>query len=75
MKNITPYQKEFRLKWYALAEREKRTVKEVCRTFGIPKKMYYKWYRYDHGYSSNDYMPKREHPATKLTHDLPSLSI
>jgi transposase InsO family protein len=72
MKNITPYQKELRLKWYALAEREKRTVKEVCRTFGIPKKMYYKWYRYDHGYGSNDYMPKKEHPATKLTRDLQS---
>jgi len=72
MKNITPYQKELRLKWYALAEREKRTLKEVCWTFGIPKKTYYKWYRYDHGYGLNDYMPKKEHPATKLTRDLQS---
>lgn len=70
MKNITPYHKELRLKWYAAVERQKRTVEEVCGTFGIPKKTYYKWYRYDHGYGSNDHMPKKEHPATKLTREL-----
>lgn len=70
MSHTTPYLKELRLKWYALADREKRTVEEVCRTFGIPKKTYYKWYRSDHGYGSNDHLARREHPKTKLTNDL-----
>lgn len=67
MKNITPYHKELRLKWYAAVERQQRTVEEVCRAFGIPKKTYYKWYRRDHGYDSNDHRARREHPKTKLT--------
>lgn len=62
--------KALRLKWYAAVERQRRPVTEVCRAFGIPKKTYYKWYRHDHGLGANDHLPRKEHPATKLTGEM-----
>ncbi len=70
MRYKTPYEKEFRLRWYRLVERDKRTVEEVCRTFGLPKKTYYKWYARDHGYDSNDHRERKTDSKQKLTPEL-----
>ena len=66
----TPYGKELRLRWYRLVERDHRMVGDVCQTFGIPKKTYYKWYARDHGYGSNDHRSRKPDAKTKLVPDL-----
>lgn len=67
MKQSTHYPKDLRIKWYRLVEAEDRSVNEVCRLYGIPKKTYYKWYARDHGQVSRRYRRSAPQPATKLT--------
>ena len=54
-----------RKRWYYLVAREGKTVSEVCRFFGIPRKTYYAWYKKDH--RDKTYIPKKEQPALKMT--------
>jgi len=70
MRYKSPYEREFRLRWYRLAERDKRSVREICEIFGIPKKTYYKWYARDHGYGRNDYRERKLDSKQKLTPEL-----
>ncbi len=69
---VMNYPKSIRLLWYRQAEREKKTVKETCRIFNIPRKTYYKWWNRDHGYGSNDYHSPKQDSKTKLTQDIKS---
>lgn len=70
MRYITPYPKELRIRWYRLVDAEKRSIAEVCRTFGIPKKTYYKWRQRDFGRSSPFHRSRKHHPSLKLTSEL-----
>lgn len=63
----TKYPKELRFKWYLWVEKHKHTVKETCKMFGIPRKIYYYWYPNDHGLENNTYYNKKPHPHLKLT--------
>lgn len=67
MQHQTPYTKELRLRWYRAVDAEKRSIQEVCRLFGIPRKTYYKWRRYDFGRSSHDHRSHQQQPKLKLT--------
>lgn len=58
------YPVKIRQKWYFLVEKAGKTVDEVCDTYMIPRKTYYKWRSKDQG--SRRYIPKKEHPQTKL---------
>lgn len=58
--------RELRFRWYLQIEKHGKLVDEVCEIFGISRKTYYKWYRLDHGYGSNEYRSKRMHPETKI---------
>ncbi|MFH0952605.1 MAG: DDE-type integrase/transposase/recombinase [Patescibacteria group bacterium] len=64
---LAKYPKELRFKWYNFVEVKGYTVKEVCKLFGIRRKIYYYWYPKDHGDKPPSYCPKRPHPNTKLT--------
>ena len=70
MQYFTPYPRELRNRWYLLVERDKRSVEDVCRTFGIPRKTYYKWYRRDHGLETAVYRSRLPDRKTKLTPEL-----
>lgn len=59
------YPKEKRLLWYRGVDRDKRNVAEICKTFGISRKTYYKWKKRDFGLSGNTYAPLKRN--TKLT--------
>jgi putative transposase len=59
------YPKEKRLLWYRGAERDKKSVKEVCLLFGISRKTYYKWRKRDFGRGGNAYSSLKRN--TKLT--------
>lgn len=67
MTHQTCYPKEFRLRWYRLVDADHRSVKEVCATFGIPRKTYYKWRAYDLGKGNRDHHSRQRQPALKLT--------
>jgi len=65
--NHTPAaSRDIRFRWYRQVEEYKKAVPEVCDIFGISRKTYYKWYRRDHGLSSNQYKNRAEHPHTKI---------
>jgi len=68
-KRMPIYTKELRLRWYRLVDAEKRSVSEVCRLYGVPRKTFYKWRQRDFGRISKDYHSRRPHPFTKLTHE------
>jgi IS30 family transposase len=70
MRYQTPYSKEVRFKIYYLVEREKRSVREACLLYSIPRKTYYKWYRKDHGLADSTYHSRSRHPNLKLTPEL-----
>lgn len=57
-----------RKKWYFLVDKLGKSVKELSAEYAISRKTYYKWYAIDNGDKS--YISKKEHPNTKLTHDL-----
>lgn len=59
--------REIRFRWYLQIEKYGKTVSEVCEIFGVSKKTYHKWYNKDHGYGSNRYRPRKDHPDLKLT--------
>ena len=58
--------REMRFRWYLQVEKYSKTVNEVCQLFGVSRKTYYKWYNKDHGYGSNRYISKEQHPQLKL---------
>lgn len=66
MHHHTPYSKDLRLRWYRLVDAEKRSVREVCQIFGIPKKTFYKWQSRDFGRSGAAHYSRRSHPNLKL---------
>lgn len=70
MKHQTPYAKELRLRWYRQVDAEKRSVKEVCKLFGIPRKTYYKWRNHDLGRNPHDYQNHQQQPRLKLTSEV-----
>lgn len=59
------YPKEKRILWYRGVDRDKRDVSDICKTFGISRKTYYKWRQRDFGLSGNTYAPIKRN--TKLT--------
>ena len=60
--------KEIRGRWYLQVDKYHKTVKEICKIFGMSRKTYYKWYKYDHGLRKpNQYHSRKEHPQLKLT--------
>lgn len=71
--NPSVYPKTLRSRWYLLVEKEHRAVTEVCATFGISRKTYYKWYAHDHGRRSPAYRREKRQPNLKLTPDVCTL--
>lgn len=69
MKNIMPlkpsYPRDKRLLWYRGVDRDKRDVTDICKTFGISRKTYYKWRKRDFGLGGNTYTNIKRN--TKLT--------
>jgi transposase InsO family protein len=59
------YPKDKRILWYQGVDRNKRDVSEICKTFGISRKTYYKWRKRDFGRTGNTYRPLNRN--TKLT--------
>lgn len=55
--------------WYKQVDRCGKSVKEVCRIFGISRQCYYEWHRRDFGFPKSYQSPKRQ-PNTKLTPDV-----
>lgn len=62
--------REMRFRWYRQAEKYRKTIPEISTIFGISKKTYHKWYNRDHGYASNQYRARKEHPQTKITPEI-----
>src|ERR1035437_6132303 len=62
------YEPKIRQKWYFLVEKADKTVDEVCDLYLISRKTYYKWRAKDN--SSRIYIPKKEHPETKIKGDI-----
>jgi len=68
-KNQSPaYNPKIRHKWYFLVNSLGKTVIEVCGLYSISRKTYYKWKNIDLG--SREYVPKQEHPQTKIKGDV-----
>ena len=68
-KNQSPtYSPKIRHKWYFLVNSLGKTVIEVCGLYSISRKTYYKWKNIDLG--SREYVPKQEHPQTKIKGDV-----
>lgn len=65
--NPIAYPKELRGRWYLAVDRDRRTVAEACRIFGVSRETYYKWYRHDHGSGGRRPEPRRPQPNLKLT--------
>jgi len=59
------YPKDKRILWYRGVDRDKRNVTDVCKTFGISRKTYYKWRKRDFGLSGNTHFSIKRN--TKLT--------
>ncbi|MFH0951770.1 MAG: DDE-type integrase/transposase/recombinase [Patescibacteria group bacterium] len=68
--NTITYPKELRGRWYLAVRKRNLTVKDACALFGISRETYYKWYRIDHGKTSNNYRSVKRQPNTKLTPDV-----
>lgn len=60
------YERQQRFRWYLQVDKYKKPVKEVCDTFGISRKTYYKWRSRDYGYRGNTYSNCKHQPNTKL---------
>jgi len=61
---------ELRGRWYLQVEKYKKTVKEICKIFGISRKTYYKWYKLDHPHLKVGRSPRKTHPDTKIFGDI-----
>ncbi|MFA6588139.1 MAG: DDE-type integrase/transposase/recombinase [Patescibacteria group bacterium] len=64
------YDHSQRAKWYLQVNKYRKSVKEVCRIFGISRKCYYKWLTRDFGQRGNRYYPAKNQPNLKLTYEL-----
>lgn len=54
---------------YLQVNKYKRSVKEICKIFGLSRKTYYKWRTKDYGYdklNNCQYQPKKKQPNLKL---------
>ena len=63
-KQAPAYPVRMRSRWYFLVEKVGKRVDEVCATYDISRKTYYKWRTVDQG--SRVHIPKKEHPETKI---------
>lgn len=63
---VIPFPKSIRARWYLLAERDGKSVSEICKIFGMSRKTYYKWHKHDF-WTNNRYHPRKPHPNLKLT--------
>lgn len=69
------YSKQQRVRWYLVVEKDGLSVKNVCQTFGMSRKTYYKWYNHDHGRSDPTYQPPQAQRTTKLTLEIKKFMI
>lgn len=68
MSNII-YDRKQRFQWYLQVDKYNKPVKEVCQTFGVSRKTYYKWRKQDLGLRGNtSYQTTKNQPNTKLTY-------
>jgi len=58
---------EIRARWYLQVDKYGKTVKEICKIFGVSRKTYYKWYNLDHHLVRRTTKRRDIHPQTKLT--------
>lgn len=73
MKKQSPFNKELRIRWYRMVDAEGKSITDVCKIFGIPRKTFYKWYKHDLGGGLRNYRNKRSHPSLKLTNPVRAL--
>lgn len=59
--------KKIRARWYLQVDKYGKSVKEVCKIFGMSRKTYYKWYNLDHHLVLRNLKRRGIHPQTKLT--------
>lgn len=64
------YDREQRFRWYLQVDKYNKSVKEVCKIFGISRKCYYKWRLRDFGKRGNKYLPAKNQPNIKLTYEV-----
>ena len=64
------YDRKQRFQWYLQVDRNKYSVKETCRIFGISRKTYYKWRMRDYGKRGNTYVSFKSQPNIKLTYEV-----
>src|SRR3989344_4126973 len=72
-KQQAAYPPKIRNKWYFLVDHARKTVDEICDLYAISRKTYYKWKAIDRG--SRAYIPRKEHPQTKLKGDIKEFVI
>ena len=70
MSQPAKYPRNQRFLWYREVDKFGKSVKEVCRTFEISRKCYYKWRMRDYGKRGNKYSPAKNQPNLKLTYEL-----
>lgn len=59
------YPKEKRVLWYLGVDRDKKNISDICKTFDVSRKTYYKWRKRDFGLSGNIHTSLKRN--TKLT--------
>lgn len=64
------YLRNQRFQWYLQVDKEKKSVSEVCRIFGISRKCYYHWRSQDYGLLGNTYRSPQVQPNLKLTYEV-----
>lgn len=64
------YVREQRFRMYLQVAKKKYSVVEICQIFGISRKTYYKWKKFDYGEGNNQYRSPGSQPKLKLTHDV-----
>ncbi len=64
------YDRSLRFQWYLQVDKYGKSVKEICSTFGISRKCYYKWRARDYGKRGNTYTPVKRQPNLKLTYEV-----
>jgi len=58
---------EMRARWFLQVDKYGKSVKDICKIFGVSRKTYYKWYALDHHLAVRDSKRREMHPQTKLT--------
>ncbi len=64
------YDRSLRFQWYLQVDKYHKSVKEICSTFGVSRKCYYKWRARDYGFRGNTYAPVKHQPNLKLTYEV-----